>query len=542
MLYLHLHQVFFLIASVNFFYAHRFIIIDYLIPEILVFMLIFSIDFDPVSFGGSGNIIFTVSVSPNNHFLAASTKNGLQLWDAAAMDFIALFTPNNPAGNYTGCSFSQDNRHLAVGTTNGYLEVMTIQDFTFNLIISVKPDGSSTPLTECLFVTSSSILCVIGNTGRIYELDALIQDSDSYMSAVHPGIANQSVILPEKELAITLGSKSVSLWDVRNCTLIFTGKGSVGGNLLRISADGKTMLTYGDRCYIEVWDVESLTKTNDLVHLKQHNLPIGRDDPDESSPTDICHCAVSVDGIVVGGTGNGDLFVWYGDKLKSIKELEAHESLVTFIEFSPSGVRFVSADMDGIVFLWQLPNKQDEEFNVNMIPLTCHSDSVEQICYSSHGRRLATCSMDKCVHLYSGTSGDLIAKLTNHKSGVMKIAFSSNEGLIVSGDEKGEIIVWDGVTGQLLQHIKPSVERIISDLQFVNQDKYVCSRDISADCIVVHEISSGDEASRLSFDTETFSMSASTFWKENSYLVCCLKDSSVKFIKLLDSDKMHVVG
>ena len=505
-------------------------------------MLYISSDFDPVSFGGSGNIVFAVSVSPNDHFLAASTKEGLQLWDAAALDFITLFTPKNPVGKYTNCSFSQDSRHLVAGTTNGYLEVMAVQDFTFNRIISVKPDGSSKSLTECLFISPSSILCTVGNTGRIYELDALIQNSDRNMNAVHPGIANESVILPEKELAITLGSKSVCLWDIKSCTLISTGKGSVGGYLLRLSADGKTMLTYGDRCYIEVWNVESLTKTNDLVHMKQRNLPIGRDDPDESSPTDICHCAVSVDGIVVGGTGNGDLFVWYGGKLQSIKELEGHESLITFIEFSPSGICFVSADMDGVVFLWQLPNRRGEEFDVNMTPLTCHSDSVEQICYSSHGRRLATCSMDKCVHLYSGASHELIAKLNNHISGVMKIAFSSNEELFVTGDEKGEIIIWDSITGQLLQHIKPQVMRIVSDLQFVGQDKYACSRDSSAGYIVVHEISSGDEASRLSFDTEIFSMSASTFWKESSYLVCCLKDSSVKFIKLLDSDTMHVVG
>ncbi len=461
------------------------------------------------------------------------------------MDFLTSFTPRNSSINYTNCSFSQDSHYLAVGTTKGYLEIVAIQDFTFNLIVSVKPDGSSNPLTECIFVSPSNVLCTVGSSGRVYELDSLIQNSDIEKKntlAVHPGTANQSIILPQKELAITLGSKSICLWDIKRCELVTTRKGRVGGFLLRLSADGKTLLTYGDRCYIEVWDVDSFTKTNDLVHLKQKNLPIGRDDPDESSPTDICHCAVSIDGIVVGGTGNGDLFVWFGEELKVVKELEAHESLITFIEFSPSGTTFVSADMDGVVIMWQLPNIRDEDFKVNMIPLTCHSDSVEQICYSSQGRRIATCSMDKCVHLYSGASGDLIAKLTSHKNGVMKATFSSNEAFIASGDEKGEIIIWDGVTGQLLQHIKPKVKRIVLDLQFVNQDKYICSRDSRAGCIIVNDVSTGIEASCLSFPTEIFSMSASTFLKENSYLLCCLKDSSVKFVKLLDSDSMHIVG
>jgi WD40 repeat protein len=471
--------------------------------------------------------------------LAVCTSEGLQIWDAAALAFITTFKPED-SSKYRVCSFSQDNCYLAAGTTNGNLSVFDVTDFTFKLIASVKPDGSSKPILECLFVEPSNILCAIGNSCRIYELGNLIQKSESV--AIHPGVANASIVLPHKEAAITLGAKTLRLWDTETYTLLASGTGTVGGYLLRLSADGKRLLTYGDRCYIEVWDVDSLHKTKDLIHMKQRNLPIGMDEPDESSPTDICHCAVSVDGVVVGGNGNGDLFVWYGEELEFVKELEMHESLITFVEFSPSGSTFVSADMDGVVMMWQLSNERDANFKVNMMPLTCHTDSVEQISYSSRGRRLASCSMDESVHLYNGPSGDLIAKLTNHSTGVMKVIFSANESLIASGDEKGEIIIWDGITGQLLQHIKPRIERIILDLQFVKQDKYICSRDNSAGFITVYDVNTGGEASRLNFTTEIFSMSASSFWEDKSSLVCCLKDSSVKFVNVLDFDPLHIIG
>lgn len=516
----------------------------YKIIIIISYIVLFISEFDFEFFGGN-NTIISIAISLNNHFLAASTKEGLQIWDAAALVFIAVYQPKDSKSKYTNCSFSHDNSYLAAGTTSGYIEVFAITEFTFTIIVSVKPDGSSNPLSECLFVNSSNILCTVGNSSRVYELDALIQSSEKDKKssiAIHPGAANASIILPQKELAITLGNRSLCLWDVKKCELTSSGIGTVGGGLLRLSADGKTLLTYGDRCYIEVWDVDSLTKTNDLIHMKQKNLPIGRDDPDESSPTDICHCAVSVEGIVVGGTGNGDLFVWYGEKLKLVKELEIHESLITFVEFSPSGTAFVSADMDGVMMMWKLPNERDANFKVNMIPLTCHSDSVEQLSYSSQGRRIASCSMDKCIHLYNGPSGDFIAKLTGHNAGVMRVIFSSNECFIASGDEKGEIIIWDGVTGQLLRRIKPRVNKEVLDLQFVKQDKYICSRDSNAGYIIVNEVSTGNEASRLSFTTEVFSMSASSFWKENSYLLCCLKDGSVKFVKLLDSDSLYTIG
>ena len=497
-----------------------------------------------IGFIQGNNAISSISLSQNGHFLAASTKEDLQIWDATALVFISAYKPPTAENRYTTCSFSPDSLHLAVGTTKGYLQVFAITDFSFKLIASIKPDGSSIPLSECIFVSNSEILCTFGNSGRIYELDSLLQNLDDKEKAltVHPGTANTSIILPQSEFAITLGEKSLCMWDVVNCELKLSAIGKIGGYLLRLSADGKTLLVYGDRCYIEVWNVSSLTKINDLIHLKQRNLPIGMDHPDESSPTDICHCAVSVNGVVIGGTGNGDLFLWYGENLGCVKELEGHEYLITYIEFSPNGGTFVSADMDGVVIMWQLPSERQANFEVSMIPLTRHEDSVEQLCFSTQGRRLASCSMDSSIHLYNGPSGDLIKKLKSHKTGVLRATFSSNESLLVSGDDKGDIIIWDGITGQLLHHIKPRSSAIILDLQFVGQDMYVCSRDKNAGYIVLHEVSTGKEASRLSFTTEIFSMAASSHWKDKSYLVCCLKDGSVKFVKVLDSRTMQFVG
>ena len=517
-------------------------------PNLIIVELFSSSGLEDISFEsieGTSNRVVSLAVSLNSHFLAVSTKEGLQLWDAAALRFICMFSPDSLKGNFTDCSFSPSSQYLAAGTTNGYLQVFTIKDFTFTCTVSVNPDGSSNPLSQCLFDNNSGIVCIVGNTARIYDLDSLAlntEDQDESCSTIHPNVANTSIILPEKELAITLGGKSLCLWDVSRNRLQSSVLGSVGGYLLRVSADGKLLLTYGDRCYIEVWQVENLTKIRDLIHRKQKNLPIGRDHPDESSPSDICHCAVSVSGIVVGGTGNGDLFVWHGDNMENVKEFDMHESLITFTEFSPSGDRFVSADMDGVIMMWHIHNTSGRDFRVHMIPLKRHSDSIEQVCYSSQGRRIVSCSMDKSVHLYDGLSGDIIAEMTSHNSGVMRVAFSLSECLIASGDEKGEIIIWDGVTGELQQRIKPQIEKIILDLHFIKQEKYVCCRDTHSGFVVVNEVSSGNEISRLCFTTEIYSMSASSFWTEKAYILCCLKDSSIKFVKLLDSDSLNLIG
>ncbi len=136
------------------------------------------------------------------------TKTNLQIWDAAALELIALFKPAISNSNYTTSSFSSDNLHLAAVTTNGYLDVFAIKDFTFTRMVSVAPDGSFNALTECLFIDSSNILCSTGNSSRIYALDALILNSQKEKEkflAVHPGVAHTSIILPQKTSALTLG-------------------------------------------------------------------------------------------------------------------------------------------------------------------------------------------------------------------------------------------------------------------------------------------------------------------------------------------------
>ena len=466
------------------------------------------------------------------------------VWDAAALELLHKLKTNNDSARFITCCFSNNNQYLAAGTTNGCLQVWNIKEFKFSLEVSTNPDNSLNSLIECHFDVQGNILCTFKSTARVYDYDMLVNLTkvQSLPSAIHPKLANMSIFLPDGTHAITCGGKTLCLWNVLSNKLVTSAQNVVRGYLFRLSADGNTLLTYGDRCFIEVWDVKTLTSTHTLLHQRQKNLPIGQDAPDESSPHDICHCAVSVKGIVVGGTGNGDLFVWYGERLEFVKELMLHESLVTYVEFSPNGEAFVSADSDGIVMMWQILSSKEKDFDVNMVPLTCHSDSVEQVVYSIQGRRIASCAMDNNVHLYNGPSGDLIKSLVGHSSGVMRGTFSSDGCLLLTGDERGELIIWDGFTGNMQRHIKPHLDKIILDLYFIGQDKFICTRDVHSSCILVNEVATGKEVSCLSFSTEISTMSASSLWKDSAYLLCGLKDNSVKFVQFMDAESINILG
>ena len=83
------------------------------------------------------------------------------------------------------------------------------------------------------------------------------------------------------------------------------------------------------------------------------------------------------------------------------------------------------------------------------------------------------------LHLYNGVTGDLIKKVEGHKSEILKIAYSKCGRFLVSGNEKCQLILWDGITGRLLRYFN-LLSIYSSDLlalYFTGNAKYICILD-----------------------------------------------------------------
>jgi len=78
---------------------------------------------------------------------------------------------------------------------------------------------------------------------------------------------------------------------------------------------------------------------------------------------------------------------------------------------------------------------------------------------------MVTGSADKTLRLWNLRDGVVLKKMEGHDSSVTAVGVSGNSKLIASGDGKGELIAWDGDTGEFLAAIKAH-SRTIPSLDF----------------------------------------------------------------------------
>lgn len=99
-----------------------------------------------------------------------------------------------------------------------------------------------------------------------------------------------------------------------------------------------------------------------------------------------------------------------------------------------------ATDMRG--FEWRflmglLPFKPGKEV------LEAHQSGVTCVTYSPDGSRLATCGLDGKIKLWSSATNDLIFALDAHAGDVNKVAFSPDGQWLVSGGDDGRVRVWN---------------------------------------------------------------------------------------------------
>ena len=162
----------------------------------------------------------------------------------------------------------------------------------------------------------------------------------------------------------------------------------------------------------------------------------------------------------VGRCGEIRLYEFASGKLVAL--LKGHTDVVQALAFSPDGSRLISGSggSDSTAILWDTGSLSGAGTGIRdgargkepklLYRLEGHEAQIYAVGFSPDGSRAVTGSLDHDLRLRRVADGKEIAHMTGHRDKVRSLAVAP-DGTIASGDDSGEIRLWDGRDGRFLR-------------------------------------------------------------------------------------------
>jgi WD40 repeat protein len=227
--------------------------------------------------------------------------------------------------------------------------------------------------------------------------------------------------------SVTAESATVTAADI--AAKIFAPTGSDTINVIRLSPDGKTIISGGGykKDSLILWDISAGKK---IRAYKGHTDAVNA-------------VAFSPDGkTILSGSFDKTVKCWDVAADKAIWTFSGHEALILDVAFSPDGKYAASGSRDNTVRILDAVSGRE------IRTLSGHTDGVKSIAYSPDGTYLISGSFDKTLILWDVQTGDRIQTFTGHQWQIASVAFSPDGRQIFSRSGDRVVKSWDVATGR----------------------------------------------------------------------------------------------
>lgn len=193
--------------------------------------------------------------------------------------------------------------------------------------------------------------------------------------------------------------------------------------------------------YIAFGDEDGTIKVLELLNNKIFQSRIGHKNI-------VRHIQFTADGkTVISSSDDSVIQVWNWQSEEYVF-LQAHQETVKDFRLLKDS-RLLSWSFDGTVKVWNIiTGKIEKDF-------VCHQDTVLSCDVSVDAAKFSSTSTDKTAKIWSFEQFSPLHELMGHKGCVRCSVFSMDTTLLATGDDNGEIRIWNVSNGELLHLCAP---------------------------------------------------------------------------------------
>lgn len=212
---------------------------------------------------------------------------------------------------------------------------------------------------------------------------------------------------------------------------------------LEFSPDGKT-LAVGKYQWVELWDLE----TQRLIHTYEPHAGEVRSlkfSPQNASNTE-SQQAVPLRLYASGGVAaqSGEIRIWDVASEELINRFEIHGDTIESIALNPNNTTLLTASMDEYSAVIDLMLLGDTAASIDKQAkwLTQHVGRVLCTLYHPEGTYFVTGSEDKTIKVWHPDTFNVLVNFDANDDAVYSLAYSADEGVIVSGSADNTVRTW----------------------------------------------------------------------------------------------------
>ena len=209
---------------------------------------------------------------------------------------------------------------------------------------------------------------------------------------------------------------------------------------LEFSPDGK-MLAVGKYQWVELWDLQTQT----ILHtyephageVRSLKFAATKDNDQETSALRL----------YAGGglpAQTGEIRIWDVASEALIKSFELHGDTIESIALSPNNATLLTASMDEYSAVIDVTRLEETEDRIDKQAkwLTQHVGRVLCTLYHPQGTYFVTGSEDKTIKVWNPKTFNVMVNFDANDDAVYSLAYSVNEGVIVSGSADTTVRTW----------------------------------------------------------------------------------------------------